>query len=146
MTNQLSSILDKPATDIKRPPAMPTGHYVFTTIGLPKNDKSTKKHTEYYEFLCRYTQAYDDVDEDALKEIGGIEGKETNLTFYITDKSVYRLVEFMRDDLQIEAEGKSVRQMLEETPNCQFVGLIKHTPADDGKGVYANIATTSPVE
>jgi len=142
----LASILDQPASAVKRPPPMPAGHYVFTILGLPRNDKTSKKQTDFYEFKCRYTQAYDDVDADELAAVGGIAGKETGLTFYITDKSTYRLTEFMRDDLGISEEGKSVRQMLEETPNCQFVGQIKHTPSEDGKGVYANIAVTSPLE
>lgn len=144
--SNLASILDKPASDIKRPPPMPAGHYIFTIIGLPRFDKSSKKQTDFYEFKCRFTQAYDDVDDEELAAVGGIAGKETNLTFYITEKSVYRLTEFMRDDLGISDEGKTSRQMLDETPNCQFVGLIKHAPSEDGKGVYANITTTGPVE
>lgn len=147
MAENLASILDRPHTEIKAPEAMPAGHYTFMTIGLPRFDKSTKKGTEFVEFKVRYLNAYDDVDADELEKVGGCEGKETNLTFYLTEKSAYRLGDFLKDDLKIDhGEDTTVRAMIDESPNKQFVGQIKHTPSDDGKRMYANIASTGPVE
>ncbi len=143
------SVLDKPTEEIKRPPALPMGTYVFVCKGLPRQDKSSKKQTEFVEFTVNPIQAQDDVDADALKEFtdafGGIQDKVQKLTFYLTDNSIYRLKEFMIDDLKIEEE-ETLRPMLEKTVGAQFLGQIKHTPSDDGKGVYANIASTGPVE
>ncbi len=143
------SVLDKPTDEIKRPPALPGGHYIFALKGLPRQDKSTKKQTEYVEFTAFPVQAQDDVDEDEMKAFveayGSIQEKVQKLTFYLTDNSIYRLKEFMIDDLKIEEE-QSLRPMLEKTVGCQFLGHVVHAPSDDGKGVYANIKTTAPVE
>lgn len=143
------SVLDKPTEEIKRPPALPQGTYVFAVQGLPRQDKSTKKQTEFVEFTCKPIQAQDDVDADDLKAFtdayGSIGDKAQKLTFYLTDNSIYRLKEFMIDDLKIEEED-TLRPMLEKTVGAQFLGQIKHTPSDDGKGVYANIASTGPTE
>lgn len=141
----MTSILDRPASDVKRPPPYPTGTYTVMVKGLPRADKSSKKGTDFYEFELGFLQAHDDVDEDALTEIGGIEGKSIRHTYYITEKSGYRLVEWMRDDLGIEEEGKTPREMIDETPGRQCLITIKHTPSEDGKGVYANVDKTMPV-
>jgi hypothetical protein len=147
-TGTFSSILDRPSGEIKRPPPMPVGTYVWTIKGLPRLDKSTQKQTEFAEFTAVPVASLDDVDQEALAEIGGLAGKQTTLTFYLTEKSAYRLTEFMVDDLGIDSEEgkKPVRAMLDETPNHQFLGHVKHTPSKDGKGVYWEIDQTAPLE
>jgi hypothetical protein len=147
-TGTFSSILDRPSGEIKRPPPMPTGTYVWVTKGLPRLDKSSQKQTEFAEFTVAPTAALDDVDMEALKEVGGLAGKESKLTFYLTEKSAYRLTEFMVNDLQIDDDGgkKSSRAMLDESPNHQFLGHVKHTPSKDGKGVFWEIDLTAPLE
>lgn len=147
-TPSFAPILDRPSGEIKRPPALPVGTYLWVIKGLPRQDKSSKKQTEFVEFNVTPLQALEDVDAEQLAEIGGLAEKSSTLTFYLTDKSAYRLVEFMRDDLQIDDEdgNKSSRQMLDETPGRQFLGHVKHTPSEDGKAVYANIDGTAPVE
>jgi hypothetical protein len=148
MNKPFSSILDRPASEIKRPPPLPPGTYIWTVKGLPRQDKSTQKQTEFIEFTVVPVAPLDDVDEDSLKEIGGLAGKQTTLTFYLTEKSAYRLTEFMKDDLCIEDDDgkKSARAMIDETPNKQFLGHVKHTPSKDGKGVYWEIDQTAPLE
>src|SRR5271155_2855426 len=99
MTN-LSSILEAPATEIKRPPPFPAGQYICVIKGLPRKDKSTKKQTEFVEFKVQPLSAVEGtVDEDALEAFGSLNEKEMNLTFYMTEKSAYRMKEFLEDDL-----------------------------------------------
>jgi hypothetical protein len=145
---KFSSILDRPSGEIKRPPPMPTGTYVWVTKGLPRLDKSSQKQTDFAEFTVAAVASLDDVDQEALQAIGGLAGKETTITFYLTEKSAYRLTEFMVDDLGIDNEGgtKSSRAMLDESPNHQFLGHVKHVPSKDGKGVYWEIDVTAPLE
>lgn len=145
MNANFGAILDKPSSEVSRPPPLPVGEYVVVLQGLPKLDKTSKKQTEFCEFTVKFLQALDSVDADALAEVGGITDKERRLTFYLTDKSAYRLKEFMVNDLQIEEEGKTLRQMLDETPGRQFIVTIKHTATDDGKGVFDEITSTAPV-
>jgi hypothetical protein len=150
---QFADILDKPADQIDRPKPLPTGTYVWTIAGLPRMDKSKDKQTPYYEFECKATQAMDDVNEEDLKEWATkadgtsrqLSDYSSRLTFYLTEGSVYRLQEFM-EHCGIDLEGKSIREAIDETPNCQFIGAIVHTASKDGSSIYANIGKTGPVE
>lgn len=139
-------LLDKPSSDIEKPKPAPQGTYQFAINGLYKEGKSSKKQTPYVEFLCSYQAAMDDVDEETLTTYGGIAGKQTKLTFYITEDAVWRLKKFLNEDLGIEEGDKSLRQMLDETPNCTFLGQVKHEASDDGENVFAKIDRTAPVE
>jgi len=113
-TPNFGAILDQPSGAVERPKALPQGTYLFVTQGMPRQDKSTKKGTEFIEFTCKVLQAGEDVDPEALEEAGGIADKTMNLTFYLTEKSTYRLKEFMIDDLQIDDEEgeKTLRAMI----------------------------------
>lgn len=139
------AILDKPSNEIERPKPLPVGSYLCVIAGLPKMDKSTKKQTEYVEFTANILQALDDVDKEELDAVGGIQGKQVTLTFYLTEKSAYRLKEFMIEDLQID-EMDTLRPMLDQTQGRQFVANIVHEPSNDGKTVFSNVGSTAPVE
>lgn len=140
-----SDVLDKPSAEIERPVPLPAGQYICAIVGLPRHDKSSKKQTPFVEFTARVLQAGDDVDQEALAEMGGLAEKTIKLTYYLTENSVYRLKEFLFDDLGLEDDGGSLRPKLEQTAGCQFMATIKHTSSDDGKSIYANVASTAPV-
>lgn len=149
---QFTDILDKPATEIDRPKPLPVGTYQWIIQGLPRYDKSKEKQTPFYEFTCKCTGALDDVDDDALNEWAqkadgtsrALTDFTTRLTFYITEDSLYRLQEFL-EHCGIDGDGKTTRQCIDETPNCEFVGSIIHKPSQDGQSVFANIGKTAPV-
>jgi len=151
--NSFSDILDKPATEIDRPKPLPVGTYTWSIQGLPKHDKSREKQTPYVEFTCKCQGAMDDVDEEALQEwatksdgtMRQLTDYTARLTFYITPDSLYRLQEFLTH-LGLDGEGKTTRQLIDETPNCQFLGSITHTASRDGESIFANINKTAPVE
>lgn len=142
---EFASILDMPAADISRPAPAPAGSYLCVVNGLPRFDKSTKKQTEYAEFSLKPLQAGEEVDKDELEAWGPLSDKEFKHTFYITERSVYRLKEFMVNDLGIEEEG-SLRAMIDSTPGCQCLVHIKHVASEDGTAIYANVAKTAPAE
>mgnify|MGYP001593996052 CR=1 FL=1 len=143
-----SSILNRPSKEAKRPPPLPTGTYVWIIKGMPESGKSSKKQTPFWKFIVVPQQSLDDVDEDQLKECGGLADKSGELTFYDTEKAGYRLIEFMRDDLGIDDDNgeKLGLAMIDETPNKQFLGHVKHTPSADGKGIRWEIDQTAPLE
>lgn len=149
-----ASILDAPATDSVRPPAVPAGHYIATIKGLPRRDKSSKKQTEFIEYKVGLLGVYEengtsDVDAEELAAFVEVNGplntKEMNLTFYMTEKSAFRHREFLEDDLGMDMEGKSHWEGAQETPGSQFVVNIRQKPTEDGKGVYSEIASTAPL-
>ena len=148
-----AGILNRKSGDVERPKPLPIGEYLFKIKGLPNFDKSSKKGTPYVEFTCVPIEAQDSVDADDLEEsLTRKSGKKQlqdmvqKLTFYLTDDALFRLKEFMVNDLSIEEGDKTLQAMIDETANAEFIGTIKHTPTNDGKGTFANIGSTAPVE
>ena len=146
------AILDTPATDIAPPKPLPVGSYVCLVMGLPKMDKSTRKQTEFVEFTLKYMSALDDVDEEALDdaltkpsgEQTALTEKTTKITFYLTENAIWRLKKFLEDDLQIEAEDRTLRQMIDDAPGRQVLIALRHGAADSGLP-FAEIASTAAV-
>jgi hypothetical protein len=141
-----ASVLDVAPKDIEKPKPLPAGTYVCTVNGLPKFDKSTKKGTDYAEFIYNIVGVQDDVDEDALKEVGGWQGKTIRDTYYLTENARYRLKEMLMNCGLDPTDYKTLGEMVESAPGCQLLVSIKHTPSADGTAVYANVAGTAPVE
>lgn len=152
-----AGILNRQSGDVERPKAVPIGEYVFKIKGLPNYDKSSKKGTPYVEFTCIPTAPLDSVDPDDLAE--ALTRKSGNkqlsdmvqkLTFYLTEDALYRVKEFLINDLKVateaEAEEMTLAALIDKAPNSDFIGTIKHTPTNDGKGVFANIGSTAPYE
>lgn len=148
------ALLDKAPSEVERPPAAPEGQYLWVVQGLPRYDKSSKKQTEFAEFTLKCLQAGPDVDADALEEFltnkDGTKNQLTDFTtkatFYLTDKSIWRLDEFHTHcgiDLEVEA---SRRDRNDECMNCQVVGYIKHEPSNDGTSVFAKLGKTANAE
>lgn len=139
-------ILDQEMGDWEAPKPLPVGHYTFVIEGQPQFGKSQKKGTPFIELGCKPLSAADDVDEDDLKEAGGLEGKRQRLTFWFTESSKYMFQDFARDVLGLEVDGKAPRQVAAECVGCQFYGTVQHDTSDDGQRKYANITDYTAVE
>lgn len=148
------SILDKQSSDVERPKPLPPGTYHCVVDGQPREDKSTKKGTEFVEFSLKPMEALDDVDDDDLKaaltsgdgSVKALADKRIRATFYLTEDALWRLKKFLTQDLQIEEGKKKIRQMIGEAQNRQVLALVKHVPSDDGQSIFAQLASTAPVE
>lgn len=143
-TPNFGALLDRPAADIERPKPLPQGSYTCVVKGLPRYDKSSKKHTEFVEFTLQPLTAGDDVDQEDLAAMGGIMNKTIRATYYVTEDSLWRLKKFL-EDLGIEESG-SLRSMIDEAPGRQVIAYMKHEGSDDGQAVYAKLSNTAPVE
>ncbi len=89
------ALLDKAPSEVERPKPLPQGSYITVLQGLPRQDKSAKKQTEFYEFTHKLLSAGEDVDEDELKAMGGVADKTIKNTYYITEGSLWRLKDFL---------------------------------------------------
>jgi hypothetical protein len=150
MTNPtFGSILDTPSQSIEKPKPFPVGTYLWSVKGLPRQDVSAKKKTEFVEFTLQCLQAGEDVDQEALAEFlkgKSIGEKTTKLTYYITEDAIWRLKDFL-DHCGIEDdEGITLRQRISGTPGCQVFGTMKHEVSEDGQTIYAKIGSTAAVE
>lgn len=141
------SLLDKAPSEVERPKPGPEGSYLWVVQGLPRMDKSSKKQTEFVEFTLKAVQAGDDVDPEALeafltmpdgskKPLGDFTQKGT---FYLTENSLWRLKDFLTHCGIDVDEAESLRQAIEETPNCQVVGYVRHEASSDGESVFARV-------
>jgi len=149
MADTFASILDKPSSEVERPKPLPQGTYVCVVKGLPRKDKSTKKGTDYLEFTLQPLAIYEneagetDVDTEALEEMGGFEKRTIRATYYLTEDALYRLKQFLID-CGIDPEGKTIAQMVDETPGCQVLASLVHVASEDGQNIYANLKSTAP--
>ena len=144
-------ILDRSPTEVEKPKPLPQGSYVTILKGMPKYDKSTKKQTEYVEFTHQIVSAGGDVDEDALTEaqtapdgsVRALQDVTIRNTYYLTENSLWRLKQFLADcGFDVEEEGGSFRQMIEETPGVSVGIYVKHEPSSDGQSVFATVSGT----
>lgn len=144
-----ASILDRPSNEVERPKAMPVGTYLTIVKGQPRLDKSRNKGTDLVEFTHSIQEAADDVDEDALKEwLNGdkLKGKEIKNVYYLTDNSLWRVKDFL-SHCGLDVEGKhTLRQLIEDTPNCEVFLTMRHEPSQDGQNMFARVAGSAAVE
>lgn len=148
-----TSILDKPAAEVKRPLPLPVGTYLWLIIGQPRIDKSPKEQTQFVEYTFKCLQPMEDVDPQAVEDYkargGEIQGKELKVTFWLTEAAAYRLVNgdgngFL-DILGLDKAGKSLAQLISEAPGNQIIGAVTHSNSKDGQTVYANITSFAAV-
>lgn len=141
-----SSILDESTTEVNRPKPLPAGTYTCVVQGQPKYDKSSKKGTPYVEFTLKPIAAHEDVDEEALAEMGGLTNKTIRATFYTTEDAIYRLDEFHEHCGVDLSQDVSRRMLNDEVVNAQVCAVIRHETSDDGTQIYGKLARTAPAE
>jgi len=147
------SILDTPAEEVERPTPAPTGLYDFIVKGLPEYGESSKKKTPFTKFTLAFQAAGEDVGEEELTSWlsdkdgnpGALTERTIKLTFYNTPEALFRLTDFL-EHCGVKAEGKTVRQMIDETPNASVRGIISHRASEDGQQIFAEISRTMKPE
>lgn len=155
MSDKFANILDRAPSEITAPTPLPPGTYLTIIQGLPRYDKSTKKQTDYVEFIHKFSSPADDVDADDLKaaltnektgetkSLGDITMKNT---YYITEASAWRLKKFLEDcGFDTDSDEHSLRELCESTSNSEVYVTVKHRPSDDGKRIFAEISDTARV-
>lgn len=141
------SILDTPADAVSRPLPMPAGTYSAIVKGLPEHGQSSQKRTPFVRFTYIFQEAFDDVDEAELAEVltdkegnvGRLSEKAIKDTYYTTPDSLFRLtdaLEAMGIDLN---NGKTIRQALDETPNCSINVVVTHRTPEGSDQIFAEV-------
>lgn len=124
MSTNFASILSKPIETAERPKPYPIGTYVCR-IEKHEFGESSQKKTPYVRFFYRPLEARDDVDADALNEMGGINNEKPRLLrddFYLTEEALYRLREFLEEKVGLTISGRSFSEVIPETTN-QMLGV-----------------------
>lgn len=119
------SILSDSPTEVLRPPMTPIGTYLCV-VGDWESGQSSQKKTPFIKFNLKPIAPMQDVDEDALKEIGGLEGKRLSITFYITDEAVFMLDQFHENCGIDLGDGTSRAARNDEVRNAQVLATVEH--------------------
>jgi hypothetical protein len=144
------SILDIMDDDVERPKPVPVGTYLCTVISK-REDKSSKKQTDFIEYTLKPIAAGEDVNEEDLEECGGLENKTLRLTFYLVEPSqgsagsLWRLKEFL-NDCGVPKGGSLVGDRAPAAINTQVYAYVTHTVSQDGQAVFANVTKTAQVK
>jgi len=137
-------ILNKPASDIKAPPAYPVGTYHCLVDGPPTPGKSSQKQTDFLQFKFKILSPMQDVDAEQAAE-QQIVGKLISADFYITEAAVWRLKDLLVEHLGIEEGSKSLREIVAEAPGKQVLVKLRHELSQDGKREFHRLDSTAHV-
>lgn len=135
------SILDMPAAEVERPKPLPAGTYDAIVKGMYEEGQSSQKKTPFVRFTYAIQAAGEDVDQDELAEMGGIDNKTIKDTYYTTPEALFRLTDTL-ENMGVDLDGKSIRAALSDTPNCGIKVVISHRASEDGQQVFAEVKRT----
>lgn len=143
----LDDVLNKKGADVKRPPPMPVGRYLFQVFGRPAfQDMSKAGKNDYVDFPIKVVQIGDDVSQEQIDQFPGgrsaLVGHEpkgrSGARFYLSEASQYILVEWLRDALGI-SDDQPLKAMCFEAPGHLAWGEVQQEPTQDGKGMQSSI-------
>lgn len=150
---RFADALDRKSDEIKRPPALPMGHYIARVTKMPAMPELSKDgRFEFLRMDCQTVSAMDDVDADDLTTFGSVAGAPFRVDFiFSTDDaevakregSLNRLKTFC-GHCGIDIESGTLKEWLAQLPNAQFVVEIKHRlNPENNEEVYTEAGKTS---
>lgn len=144
----MDSVLNTKATDIKRPPPIPVGIYTLQIFGRPNFvDMSRAAKVDYVDFQTKIMAVGDNVSEEDLnaypggrQALLGLELKGRNgARFYLSEGALPQLTEWLREVLEIDLEGKSLKEAIFEAPGHMVQCEMSQEPTQDGKGMQNRV-------
>lgn len=149
--------LDRKLEEVKRPPNLPMGHYIWTVSKAPEQESFESRNTgdtfDRITFQVTCVSASDDVDPDELAEYGNVAGAVNRKSFLFTqnpeekaafERSMFQLKRFL-GHCGVD-EDLSVGEALQAAVGTQFLGEITHRPdPNDPEVIYAEIRATAEV-
>ena len=141
-------VLNKPASSIEPPAALPVGTYLCLVDGQPEITQKGKNNNYCAIFSLKPVQAQTDVDQAALQTAlkgAALQDKKIRHTLWITEDAAWRLDQFLAEHLLIEKGTKTLGEMVPEAMGKQVLVTLSHTTSDDGKQVFAQVKSTAAV-
>lgn len=129
--SSFADILNMPAADIKEPPPHAAGTYRCQIVKAPENIKSKSSDSEGIKFGVKLIQPMQDVDPAKMPE--NWNQSIEDLEFWVTAKSAYVLAKFLSETLGLNAQGRTLKQMLDsgETLGKTFCCMMTTDPSVD---------------
>jgi hypothetical protein len=135
MSVNFQDILNTRADAIEAPKSLPPGKYSASVKSFEPG-VSTQKKTPYVEVkfnidgLIEVPAEYESEANAAISAKGGY---EMRISYYLTDKSTYRLVDFLEKDLGISRGGKSLGDMLQDSIGATCGLVLDLETSKDGR-------------
>ena len=147
-----SSILNKKASDIEKPPLPPQGTYRFRISKIPEFTEASSGEWDILNVLVQGVEAMDNVDLDDYKgEITGIRLRKSFL-FNKNDevefaKTEYQVRQFLENHVEVLQDDMSIGEALNDCVNAEFLGDVSWREDKRTEGDFqADIGRTAPVE
>ena len=117
MSANFQSILNTRADAVEAPKYLPPGTYSAVVKNF-ESGLSTQKKTPYVEIKFQVDQIIEvapELLEAATAALEAKGGAEMRTSFYLSDKSMYRLVDFLEKDLGLPRGQRTIGQLLSES-------------------------------
>lgn len=155
---RFSDALNRTADDIKRPPNLPMGNYIFTVKSVEQGEMTSQKGTwETLDFLLVVNEPCDDVDPDELAEFGAnVAGQMIRKRImFSTDEAESRGYELSMNELKrlldhcqigFTSGGEmTVGEAIANVPGAQLMGTVTHRPdKNNPENLYPEVRQTAP--
>lgn len=138
-----TSILQKPADEIEPPKQLPAGTYM-ARLSAEEFGHSNQKGTPFVRWYTTPIDAFSDVDTEELEEVkaqveGDLSRRSMRMTFYLTENSLFRVRDFLRDTVGIASNGRNLEEMIPEAANQEIVISVAHGTSQNTGNVYAYV-------
>ena len=153
---RFSDSLDRKLEEIKRPPNLPTGHYIWAVKKHPDIDTFEAKSGDEWEkvtFQLNCVSPHDDVDEDELEEYGNVQGAMNSKVFMFNtnpdkkadfERTMFNLRRFLGHCGVDESLG--LAEALGASVGANFLGELKHSPSpEDPEVIFTEVGRTAEV-
>lgn len=154
---RFSDSLDRQMEEIKRPPNLPIGHYIWQIAKHPDIDQITAGDGTEYErltFQLTCVSPTDDVDPTELEEFGNVTGQTVRKTFMFNnspdekarfDQTLFQVKQFL-ENAGVDP-SMSMTEGLAACVGGQIMGELRHRPSkDDPEVVFQEIGRTAAAE
>lgn len=143
-TPNFASILSESPKEVARRPPAPVGTYLCI-VGKSERGESSKKKTPFLKFPLKPISIMNDVDEEALAELGGLEELKLSVTFYITEEAIPMLDQFHANcGIDLENDPGDRFQRNEDVINSQVLAVVTHRIDEtDESRVFAEVRRTA---
>ena len=138
MSVNFNDILNVRADTVEAPKQLPPGKYLATVKSFEPG-VSTQKKTPYVEIKFAISAPID-VPSDLEAEASAALSKgpvEMRTSFYLSDKSMYRIVDFLEKDLGLSRSGRTIGDMLTECVGLECGLLLDIEQSKDGRDFTA---------
>ena len=144
MSVNFTDLLNTRADTIEAPKSLPPGKYSATVKSFEPG-VSTQKKTPYVEIKFNITGILDvpsEHEDEAQKALASKpNGYEMRTSYYLSEKSTYRLTDFLEQHLGIPRSQKTLGEMLQESIG-ESCGVVLDVEVGKEGREYINIKRT----